>query len=404
MNALKHLLNDFAQVKRWPTKPAEKAAVALYLAAKFQSGQSYDEAQINTLLKTWHTFEDWALLRRELCDRGFLTREPDGSRYVRTGLGTSDSGHRLKLENIQQAARTIDPVFLNTPQFRAESLSEMLGVELVVKVETLNPIRSFKGRGADYFFVRNPNLREVICASAGNFGQGMAYAARKRGIKQTVFASIHANPLKIARMQALGAEVRLVGEDFDAAKLAAKAYASEHGLLLVEDGRNVEFSEGAGTMGLELLRYPQPFDALLIPLGNGAMMAGIARWVKAQAPGIRLVGVSAAGAPAMERSWRSGTFVQTDSISTIADGIGVRIPVPEALEDLKGLMDEVLLVEDPTILQAMRLVHQHLGLVLEPSGAVGIAALLAHAQFRGQRVATVLCGGNLTEEQMKTWL
>lgn len=404
MNALQHLLNDLAQVERWPTKPAEKTAVIEYLAAKFQSGQSYNETQINLLLKTWHTFEDWALLRRELVDRGFLTREPNGSSYVRTTLGVSDIPHRLKLENIQQAAQVIDPVFLNTPQFPAESLSEVLGVELVVKVETLNPIRSFKGRGADYFFIRNPNLLEVICASAGNFGQGMAYAARKRGIQQTVFASINANPLKIARMQTLGATVRLAGEDFDAAKLAAKEYAAGRGLLFVEDSRNVEFSEGAATMGLELLRYPKPFDTLLIPLGNGAMIAGIARWVKAQAPRVQVVGVSAAGAPAMEQSWRSGTLVQTPSITTIADGIGVRIPVPEALQDLKGLLDEVLLVEDPTILQAMRLVHQHLGLVLEPSGAVGVAALLAHPQFKGQRVATILCGGNLTEEQMKAWL
>jgi threonine dehydratase len=404
MNAFNHLLNDFGQVERWPTKPAEKTAVIEYLAAKFPAGQSYSETQINALLKTWHTFEDWALLRRELCDRGFLTREPSGSSYVRTALGATDIPHRLKLEHIQQAARTIDPIFLHTPQFPAESLSEVLGVELVVKVETLNPIRSFKGRGADYFFVRNPNLPEVICASAGNFGQGMAYAARKRDIKPTVFASVNASPLKIARMQALGATVRLAGEDFDAAKLAAKEYAAGHGLLFVEDSRNVEFSEGAGTMGLELLRYPKPLDAVLVPLGNGAMLAGIARWVRAQAPAVRVVGVSAAGAPAMEQSWRSGTLVQTQSIATIADGIGVRIPVPEALEDLKSLVDEILLVEDPTLLQAMQLVQQHLGLVLEPSGAVGIAALLAYPQFKEQRVATILCGGNLTEEQRRAWL
>lgn len=404
MNALKHLLNDLAQVVRWPSMPNEKSAVIEYLAAKFRTGQGYSETQVDTILKTWHTFEGWALLRRELVDRGFLHCEPKGYSYVRTAHGVSEIPHRLSLENIQQAARTVDPVFLHTPQFSAESLSEALGIELVVKVETLNPIRSFKGRGADYFFVRNPSLPQVVCASAGNFGQGMAYAARKRGVRLTVFASVTASPLKLARMQALGANVRLAGEDFDAAKLVAKEYAAVNGLVFVEDSRNVEFSEGAGTMGLELLRYPKSFDTLLIPLGNGAMIAGIARWVKAQAPGVKVIGVSAAGAPAMERSWRSGTLVQTLSIATIADGIGVRIPVPEALEDLQGLVDEVLLVEDHATLQAMRLLHQHLGLVLEPSGAVGIAALLAHPQFKGQRLATILCGGNLTEEQMKAWL
>jgi threonine dehydratase len=313
--------------------------------------------------------------------------------------------HRLKLEHIQNASGRIDPVFLNSPQFYAESLSEMLGVELIVKVETLNPIRSFKGRGADYFFVRNPHVTQVVCASAGNFGQGMAYAARKRGVKQIVFASEKANSLKLERMRSLGAEVRLHGDDFDAAKQFGKHYAQQNNLQFVEDSRDTEFSEGAGSMAVELLRYPQPFDAVLIPLGNGAMIAGIARWIKAYSPQTQVIAVSAAGAPAMEQSWRSGTVVETPSINTIADGIGVRVPVPEALDDIKGLIDDALLVEDAVIIKAMQLAHQHLGLVLEPSGAVGIAALITHGdRFKHKRVATVLCGGNVTQEQIHEWL
>jgi threonine dehydratase len=312
--------------------------------------------------------------------------------------------HRIKLEHIQEASKRIDPVFLHTPQFHAESLSEALGLELIVKVEVLNPIRSFKGRGADYFFVRNPDLKEVVCASAGNFGQGMAYAARKRGVRQIVFASEKANPLKLERMRKLGAEVRLHGQDFDAAKQFAKTYAAHHQLTFVEDSRDTEFTEGAGSMAVELLHYPKPFDALVVPLGNGAMIAGIARWVKAYSPQTQVVGVVAAGAPAMEKSWRSGSYIQTESINTIADGIGVRIPVPEALEDLKGLLEDVLLVDDDITLQAMRLVHQHLGLILEPSGAVGIAALMTHKdKFLGKRVATVLCGGNVSQVQIEEW-
>jgi threonine dehydratase len=313
--------------------------------------------------------------------------------------------HRLKLEHIEEASQTIDPVFLNSPQFHAESLTEILGCEVVVKVETTNPIRSFKGRGADYFFVRNPNVKEVVCASAGNFGQGMAYAARKRSTKLVVFASEKANPLKLERMKNFGAEVRLHGEDFDAAKTFGKEYAKQNNLHFVEDSRDVEFSEGAGTMAVELLRYPKPFDAFVIPLGNGAMIAGMARWIKAHSPSSRVIGVCAAGAPAMEQSWRSNSFIQTKAISTIADGIGVRVPVPEALEDLKGLIDDVLLVEDSVTIEAMKLVHQQLGVVLEPSGAVGIAALMNNQNtFAGQRIATVLCGGNLTNEQIEQWL
>jgi threonine dehydratase len=313
--------------------------------------------------------------------------------------------HRISLENIQHASQTVDPVFLNSPQFHAESLSEVLGCELVAKIETINPIRSFKGRGADYFFVRNPDIKEVICASAGNFGQGMAYAARKRGVKQIVFAAEKANPLKLERMKSFGAEVHLHGQDFDAAKQAAKDYAKQHHLKFVEDSRDTEFTEGAGTMAVELLKYPKPFDTFVVPLGNGAMIAGIARWVKAHRPQTKVIGVSAAGAPAMEKSWREGKLIPTDSISTIADGIGVRVPVPEALEDIKDLLDDVLLVEDSQTIKAMKLVHQELGAVLEPSGAIGIAAIMNNKKlFAKQRVATILCGGNLTAEQMKQWL
>ncbi len=402
------LLNPLGQVVRWPSSPEERSLVVAYLARKFQAGQRYPEPHLDQMLGLWHTFADPALLRRALVEGGFLARDGEGSSYVRTALGVSDIPHRLKLENIQQAAQIIDPVFLRSPQFPAEGLSEVLGVELVVKVETLNPIRSFKGRGADYFvqqlLAQGDAPPRLVCASAGNFGQAMAYACRKHGLALTVFAAVNASPLKVARMRALGAEVRLVGEDFDAAKLEAKRFCQETGAFMVEDGKKPAISEGAGSVAVELLQHPRPLEAVVVPLGNGALLGGVARWVKAQAPEVRVVGVGAAGAPAMAQSWRSGSIVTHPRIHTIADGIGVRIPIPEALQDMAGLVDEVLLVTDEAMLEAMRQAHAHLGLVLEPSGAAGLAALLAYPQFKGQRVATVLCGGNLTEEQIKAWL
>lgn len=312
---------------------------------------------------------------------------------------------RISIERIAQASSMIDPVFLNSPQFEAESLGAHFGCRLVVKVETLNPIRSFKGRGAEFLTATLAGCPTLACASAGNFGQGMAFAARKRGLHLTVFAAETANPLKIERMRALGAEVRLAGQDFDAAKQAARGFAAEAGARFVEDSRDVETAEGAGTIAIELLRDPQAFDALLVPLGNGALLAGIAHWVKAHQPGVQVIGVSAAGAPAMERSWRSGQIQRFDQMHTIADGIGVRVPVPEALEDLRGVVDDILLVEDAAMLDCMRLAHTHLGLVLEPSGATGLAALQTFGErFRGQRVGAILCGGNLTQAQMRMWL
>ena len=312
---------------------------------------------------------------------------------------------RLSLDRIARAAREIDGVFLHSPQFRAESLGEALGVDLRLKVESVNPIRSFKGRGAD-FFVREitDTAQPLVCASAGNFGQGMAYAARRRGMTLDVFASIRANPLKIARMRAFGATVNQAGDDFDAAKDAARAYASAAGARYVEDGREPAISEGAGSIGVELLDWRDGFDTLLVPLGNGALLGGVGTWVRAHAPGVRIVGVCAQGAPSMERSWREGRVIETESADTISDGIAVRVPIVEALGDLSGVVDDVLLVDDLTTIDAMRRIFSHLGLVVEPAGAVGVAALMTHrAQFVGTRVATILCGGNLTLTQISDY-
>src|SRR5678816_1079204 len=132
----------------------------------------------------------------------------------------SKESRRLSVERIARAAATIDPVFLNSPQFRAESLEKQLDCRLVVKVETLNPIRSFKGRGTEYLTSSLHGHPRLVCATAGNFGQGMAFSTRKRGLSLTIFASVKANSLKVERMRALGADVRLTGDDFDAAHLA----------------------------------------------------------------------------------------------------------------------------------------------------------------------------------------
>lgn len=313
--------------------------------------------------------------------------------------------HRLSLEHIAQAMQIIDPVFLNTPQYRLEPLEAQLGCRLVIKVETLNPIRSFKGRGASLFVSQVAPGNTLVCASAGNFGQAMAYACRARGVRLIVYASVNANPLKIERMRALGAEVRLHGEDFDAAKLEAKRFAAQSGTRMVEDSLEPATGEGAGTMAVELLRWPEPFDAVLVALGNGAMLTGVGRWIKAHAPNTEVIGVAARGAPAMEESWRSGKIVAHERIDTIADGIGVRVPVPEAVADMRGTVDDVLLVGDDTTITAMKLLHQHAGIVVEPSGAVGVAALLENrARFAGRLVATIICGGNLTPQQIAQWL
>jgi threonine dehydratase len=320
--------------------------------------------------------------------------------------GTIDPhpGHRLSLERIAQARAVIDPVFLDSPQFRAESLERDLGGRLVVKVETSNPIRSFKGRGTEFLVGTVEGRPHLVCATAGNFGQGMAYSARKRGLALTVFVGADANPLKIERMRGFGAEVRIEGEDYGAAHKAAMAFAVATGAQLVEDGRELAISEGAGTIGVELLRWSESFDVLLVPLGDGALLAGVSRWVKAHQPHVQMIGVCASGAPAMERSWRAGQL-RARRADTIADGIAISDPYPEALGDLVGLIDDIVLVQDESLVAAMRLAHRELGVVLEPAGAAGVAAAMSHGErFRDRLVGTILTGGNITAEQQRQWL
>ncbi|HEV2840729.1 MAG TPA: pyridoxal-phosphate dependent enzyme [Chthoniobacterales bacterium] len=313
--------------------------------------------------------------------------------------------HRLTIENMREAARVIDPVFLNTPQYHADSLSKLLGARLIVKVETANPIRSFKGRGAEYLTSKVAEGTELITASAGNFGQAMAYACSRQKLQLGVYASVNANPFKLERTRMLGATVVLHGEDFDEAKIEAKRVAFATGKRLVEDGFDAETGEGAGTIGIELAAWKERIDVVLLPLGNGALACGVGRYLKEARPEIRVVAVQSAGAPAMLESWRRKEVVRFDSISTIADGIGVRIPIPECVRDMEGVIDDGILVKDASLIEAIRLAHEHLGVVLEPSGAAGLAAILENRdRFADQSVAVVLCGGNLTPEQMKLWL
>ena len=312
----------------------------------------------------------------------------------------------ISIDRIREAADAIDPVFKDSPQYVCEPLSAHLGVTTVLKVECLNPIRSFKGRGTDFLLHRlGPQAAGFVCPSAGNFGQGMAFAARKRGGRMTVFAAVSANPLKVERMRALGAEVMLEGADFDAAKAAAKDFAQRTGALYVEDGLMPEIAEGAGTIALELGRMQEPLDAVFVPLGNGSLVNGIGTWIKHFSTATRVVAVCAAGAPAMELSWRAGKPISTESATTIADGISVRVPVPEALAAMRVTVDEVMLVSDDEILAAMRLLLLDAGLVAEPAGAAGLAAVAKlRNEFAGRRVAVPICGGNLTEDQIRRWL
>ncbi|WP_433331328.1 threonine ammonia-lyase [Spirillospora sp. CA-294931] len=295
----------------------------------------------------------------------------------------------LQAHRIAEAADTIDPVFLNTPQFFDEHLGARLGREVLVKVETVNPLRCFKGRGADFLMSGLPPSSRVVCASSGNFGAAMAYTGRARGIPVEVFAGSGLNPAKAARMAAFGAEVITVDGDPHG---AAAEHAAARGRLFVTDGKEAAVAEGAGTIGLELLRSG-PFDAVVVQIGDGALINGVARWFKEHAPATKIIGVCAVSAPALAESWRAGHPVEIEP-DTIAEGINIGNPVPESVVRMRELVDDIVLVDDAALLSAMALARETLGLTLEPAGAAGLAAVASH-DLPGNRVATVLTGSNL---------
>lgn len=299
----------------------------------------------------------------------------------------------LNTENIARAAAAIDPVFRNTPQYVDEILCATLKRHVLVKVEVLNPIRSFKGRGADFLIQSLDPKQRIVCASAGNFGQAMAYSGRRRGIAVEVFVADDCNPLKLARMESLGAAITKGGRDFGDAKERARTKAESNAeCIFIEDGDDNAISEGAGTIGIELLQAGA-IDTVVVPVGDGALITGMATWIKAHSTNTRIVGVCAAGSPAMVDSFRQGRAVSGAS-DTIADGIAVTVPVPKAVERIAQLVDDMVLVDDSAMIDAMRLAASVLGLILEPSGAAGLAAI-QDQKVTGDRIATILTGGNI---------
>ncbi|HEU4664588.1 MAG TPA: pyridoxal-phosphate dependent enzyme [Dokdonella sp.] len=302
----------------------------------------------------------------------------------------------LDIDAIEAARSHIDPAYLDTPVASDPALDAALGCHMLAKVETANPIGSFKGRGADAFVATALARNEaVVCASAGNFGQGLARACLRRGHACTVFVSRAANPLKVEALRRFGADVRIAGDDFDAAKDAARAHAWALGLRFVEDGAEPAIAAGAGTIALELAAS-RVFDAITVPLGNGALLAGIGSALRRRAPAVEIVAVVANAAPAMKHSLREGRVVETPDAPTIADGIAVRVPIARSLDLLRRCCDDVVGVGESHLLDAIVLLHRHLGLVVEPAGAAGVAAVLADPQrYAGRRVATVVCGANL---------
>jgi threonine dehydratase len=245
----------------------------------------------------------------------------------------------------------------------------------------------------------------VVCASAGNLGQALAYSGRSRNVDVTVTASAAANALKVAKMRELGATVVLVDGEIEAAVQAAVEHSDRTGAFLLEDSKNVDTCEGAATIGLEIAKLPYPLDAVLVSLGGGAMATGIGFALQRLRPGVDVACVQPRNAPAMTLSYHAGRVVETGAPDTIADGVAGRNVIPEVLDDLLAVANDALLVSEESIMEGMRLLYLHSGLVVEPAAALGVAAILeAPERFAGKTVATVLCGGNVAPKDFDAWV
>jgi len=309
-------------------------------------------------------------------------------------------------ELMLSAYSIIPAAFRGMPQFVSEPLSELIGAPVVIKAETANPIGCFKGRGtwlAVAELVRRGEVGErsgIVVASAGNFGQGVAYACRAFGIPSIVVAATTANPAKIDAMRRLGADVRLVGEDFDVARAVAADLALGTGQQLLVDGQDPWMAIGAGTIAKELTDAVELGDlpslsAVYVPVGNGSLIAGVGTWLRHAAPAVSVIGVQAARAPAMTLSWAAGRAIETERADTVADGIAARVPVAEALELMLGVVDEMLLVEEQEILDATDQLSQALPFSIEPATGAGWAALRRAVHHDDLPVALIVTGGNI---------
>ena len=301
------------------------------------------------------------------------------------------------LTEIRAAAELVRGQVVRTPLVRAGRLSQMTGCELYLKLESLQATGSFKDRGA---FVKLSSLdagqreRGVIAMSAGNHAQGVAYFAQKLGIPATIVMPEFAPYLKVERTRGFGARVLLTGDTLDASAVAAREIAAKEGLAFVHPYDDERIVAGQGTIGLELLEDLPSLEAVVVPIGGGGIMSGIALAVKALKPEIELYGVEVDRFPSMYQALRG--LPATSGGTTLADGIAVKNPGKVTLPIIRELVQEVLIVDEPAVEIAICALAEQQKLVAEGAGAAGVAAILAHPQrFAGRRVAAILCGGNI---------
>ncbi len=303
----------------------------------------------------------------------------------------------IAFADIQDAADRLQGQLLDTPCIESRTLSQITGAQVFLKFENLQYTASFKERGACNKLVQLTLAEQqsgVIAMSAGNHAQGLAYHAQRLGIRAVIVMPRFTPGVKIERTRGFGAEVVLYGDSLEEARSHALELAQNQGLVFVHPYDDAAIVAGQGTVGLEMMRAVPELDTLVIAIGGGGLIAGIATAAKAIKPDIDIVGVQTSRFPSMVNAVKGTQHPQGSS--TIADGIAVGIPGVLPMAIIKSLVSDLVLVDEGDIEQAMVMLLEIEKTLVEGAGAAGLAALLKFPErFAGKKVGLVLCGGNI---------
>lgn len=314
------------------------------------------------------------------------------------GINIPASKHPT-IEDISAARNSLDRSIRKTPLHKSETFSKMVGTDIFLKLECLQKTGSFKVRGA---FTKLNSLSDrersngVIAASAGNHAQGLAYASSKENIHCTIVMPRNASPAKVAATRSYGARVILSGDNYESSWDETVRIAKDEKLAIVHAFNDSQVVCGQGTIGLELLEDLNDFDKVYLPIGGGGLAAGVAIAVKSKRPNVKIIGVESNAFPSMKESITKGKLQTISSGYTIADGISVKSPGELTYEIISKLIDDIVLVDDISIVKTMFLLMERAKLVVEPAGAASLAYLVSNGYTkRNERVIALLSGGNV---------
>lgn len=302
----------------------------------------------------------------------------------------------------------LQDVVKKTPLTYNHNLSRKYACDVYLKREDLQIVRSYKLRGAyNMMSLLPPNqlVKGVVCASAGNHAQGFAYSCKKLNVKGVVFMPIITPNQKVSQTKMFGegfVEVKLIGDTFDDCAVAAKKYTEEHGLTFIPPFDNISIIEGQSTVGIEILEDQQDIDFIFLPVGGGGLSAGVGAYFKTYAPATKIIGVEPEGAPSMLTAIKTGHPVQLDQIDSFVDGAAVKRVGDATFDICKRVIDNMHLVPEGKICSTILKLYNEEAIVVEPAGALAVAALDDYAdQIKGKKIVCIVSGSNNDIERMQ---